>query len=694
MKKDVSQKTTRNIGIMAHIDAGKTTTTERILYYTGITHKVGEVHDGAATMDWMEQEQERGITITSAATTCTWRDHRINIIDTPGHVDFTAEVERSLRVLDGAIAVFDGVAGVEPQTETVWHQANRYHVPRICFVNKMDRVGADFFQCIDMIETRLHAAAAVMQLPVGTEDKHRGVIDLVRNEAIIWDSEDWGANYHTAPIPEELVEQAAEYREKLLDVATTFDDELTEVVLDGKDPAPELILRALRAGTISLEITPVFCGAAFRNKGVQPLLDAVVDLLPSPLDIPAVTGIEPESDKEISRTASDKEPLAALVFKIMTDSFVGQLTYLRVYSGVLKTGDQIVNMRTGKVGRVGRLLQMHANKREEIDAIHAGNIGAVVGLKNSITGDTLAPRKAPILLEPIIFPQPVIQIAIEPKTKADEDRLTDALQKLIKEDPSFSMRVDDETGQTIIAGMGELHLEVKVELLRREYKTQVNVGKPMVSYRETISETVEQEAKFVKQSGGRGEYGHVWLRLEPGETGSGFVFAEELKGNSVPREFVKPVRVGCEEAMSRGVLAGFPLVDMKATLFDGSYHEVDSHELAFKVAASMALREGAERAGPQLLEPVMDTEVVTPEDYVGDVVGDLNRRRGKIRSIESRTGMQVISAWVPLAKMFGYATDLRSASQGRASYTMQFDHHEPVPAQVAEGIIQRGAYFF
>jgi elongation factor G len=691
MVRTVSLEKTRNIGIMAHIDAGKTTTTERILYYTGINHKIGEVHDGAATMDWMEQEQERGITITSAATTCSWRDYRINIIDTPGHVDFTIEVERSLRVLDGAIAVFDAVSGVEPQSETVWRQADRYSVPRICFINKMDRIGADFDNCVEMFKDRLQASPVVMQLPIGAADTFKGVIDLVKKKAIIWDTQSQGAEFHEEDIPEEMADQAAEYRELLIDAATHYDDGLLTKVVEGEEPQDAELLAALRKGTNCLDLVPVYCGTAFKNKGVQPLLDAVVDILPSPLDIPAVTGVHPKTDAEVTREASDKEPLAALAFKIMNDPFVGQLTYCRVYSGVLKTGDHVMNVGKGKKERIGRILLMHANKREEIAEIYAGNIAAVVGMRTATTGDSLSAVKDPVLLEAIDFPEPVIQIAIEPRTKADEDKLGSGLQKLAREDPSFRVHTDEETGQTIIAGMGELHLEVLVERLRREFKIEANVGKPQVAYRESISKAHEIEYKHVKQSGGRGQYGHVWLRLEPVTPGDGFSFEDEIKGGSVPREFIKPVCQGVEEAMARGILAGYPLVDVKVTLFDGSFHEVDSSEQAFKVAGSMALRDGANQADPQLLEPVMSAEVVTPESYMGDVVGDLNRRRGKVRSIEMRNGVQVISAHVPLAEMFGYSTDLRSASQGRASYSMQFDHYETVPQQVADTIIQKAS---
>jgi elongation factor G len=689
-KRTHSLNNTRNIGIMAHIDAGKTTTTERILYYTGITHKMGEVHEGSATMDWMEQEQERGITITSAATTCYWRDHKINIIDTPGHVDFTIEVERSLRVLDGAVAVFDGVAGVEPQSETVWRQADRYHVPRLCFVNKMDRVGANFSMCMDMFRERLRANPVALALPIGKEDGFLGIADLVHNRAVLWDDESLGAEFRYEDIPEDMQDEAALYRERLLDVATQYDDALMEKVLEGADIEPTQILGALRKATLALEIVPVLCGSAFRNKGVQPLLDAVVELLPSPLEVPAIHGVHPHTGAEETREADDKAPVAALAFKIMSDAYVGQLTYLRVYSGVIHNGDTLVNVDKNKKERIGRLLLMHANKREEVDAVFAGSIVAAVGLKTCVTGDTLADPKHPLQLEAIEFPEPVINIAIEPRTKADEDKLSLSLQKLAKEDPSFRVSTDQETGQTIIAGMGELHLEVLVERMRREFKIDANVGKPMVAYRETVGATAKAEGKHIKQTGGRGMYGHVVLEVFANATGTGFTFEDATKGGTVPKEYVPAIRHGVEEALARGVLAGYPIIDIGVKLLDGSWHEVDSNEIAFKIAASMALYEAVEHASPAILEPVMATEVVTPEDYVGDVVADLNRRRAKIRNIEMRSGVQVVQAWVPLGEMFGYSTDLRSASQGRASYTMQFDHYDPVPAQVADTIIQRG----
>ena len=689
MARQFALEKTRNIGIMAHIDAGKTTTTERILYYTGVTHKMGEVHDGAATMDWMEQEQERGITITSASTTCFWCDHRINIIDTPGHVDFTIEVERSLRVLDGAVAVFDAVSGVEPQSETVWRQADKYQVPRICFVNKMDRVGADFDNCVREIADKLGAKPVPLQLPIGREEKFRGVVDVVAKKAIIWDQETLGAKFHTEEVPADLRAATDAAHEAVLDAATHYDDHLMELVLEGKDVTPEQIRRALRAGTVKLEIVPVVCGSAFKNKGVQPLLDAIVDYLPAPSDVPPVVGKEPKSGREVTRAAVDDAPFAALAFKIMTDPYVGQLTYFRVYSGTLHSGDTVLNVGKQKRERIGRLLRMHANKREEIKEVHAGNIAAAVGLKLTTTGDSLCDEANPVLLEAIDFPDPVIEIAIEPKSKADEERLGLSLQKLATEDPSFRAGTDPETGQTLIRGMGELHLEIIVDRLRREFKVEANVGKPQVAYRETVTAAAEAEGKYVRQTGGRGQYGHVWLKIEPQPAGSGFVFENEIVGGAVPREYIKPVQEGVAEALTRGVLAGFPLVDVKVTLFDGSYHEVDSSEMAFKIAGSLGVQEACKKAKPILLEPVMAAEVVTPEDFMGDVVGDLNRRRGKIRSIALRGKAQVIATFVPLAEMFGYATDLRSATQGRASYTMQFDHYEPVPAQVAEALLAK-----
>ncbi|MBE2889642.1 elongation factor G [Geobacter anodireducens] len=689
MARQVSLEKTRNIGIMAHIDAGKTTTTERILYYTGVTHRIGEVHEGAATMDWMEQEQERGITITSAATTCFWGDNRINIIDTPGHVDFTIEVERSLRVLDGAVAVFCSVGGVEPQSETVWRQADKYRVPRIAFINKMDRIGADFFRGVGMIRDRLKANPVPIQLPIGAEDAFCGVVDLVEMKAIIWDEDSLGAKYREAEVPADLVEMAQEYREKLIEEIATFDDVLMEKYLGGEELTTDEIRGAIRKATIDIQICPVICGSSFKNKGVQNLLNSVVAYLPSPLDIPAITGIDAKTGEEIARKASDDEPFSALAFKIMTDPFVGQLCFFRVYSGVLNSGSYVYNSTKEKKERIGRLLKMHANKREEIKEVYAGDIAAAVGLKYTTTGDTLCPEDSPVVLESIEFPEPVIAIAIEPKTKADQERLGISLQKLASEDPSFRVRTDEETGQTIISGMGELHLEIIVDRLMREFKVEANVGKPQVAYRETVTKKVKVEGKFVRQSGGRGQYGHVWIELEPQEAGKGYEFVDAIKGGVVPREYIPAVDKGIQEAMETGVLAGYPTVDFKVALIDGSYHEVDSSEMAFKIAGSMAFKEAAAKAGPVLLEPIMSVEVVVPEEYMGDVIGDLNARRGRIMGMEGRAGAQVVGAMVPLAQMFGYATDLRSATQGRATYTMTFDHYEQVPKSVSEEIIAK-----
>jgi elongation factor G len=690
MARDEKLQDTRNIGIMAHIDAGKTTTTERILYYTGVNHKMGEVHDGAATMDWMEQEQERGITITSAATTCYWRGHRINIIDTPGHVDFTIEVERSLRVLDGAVCVFDAVSGVEPQSETVWRQADKYGVPRVCFVNKMDRVGADFDRCVSEIADKLGAKPVPVLLPLGVEDGFRGVIDVIKNKALVWKDETLGAQYDVVEIPSEYADSAYVARELLLDAATTFDDALMAVVLEGSEPSEQQIKEALRKGTVSLSIVPVLCGSAFKNKGVQCLLDGVVDYLPSPLDVPPVEGTSVvSSDQVLKREPSESAPFSGLAFKIMTDPFVGQLTFIRVYSGVLRSGDYILNATKGKRERIGRLLLMHANKREEIKEIGCGNIAAAVGLKTCTTGDTLCANDAPILLESMEFPEPVIEIAIEPRTTGDMDKMALALQKLAVEDPSFRVGTDPESGQTLIRGMGELHLEIIVDRMKREFKVDANVGKPQVAYRETITQAVKAEGKYIRQTGGKGQYGHVWLKLEPLALGSGFVFEDAIAGGVIPKEFIKPAAQGIEESLTRGVLAGYPLVDVKATLFDGSFHDVDSSEIAFKIAGSMAVQEAARNASPVLLEPMMAVEVVTPDEFMGDVVGDMNRRRGKVRNIVRRGNVQAITGYVPLAEMFGYATDLRSQSQGRASYTMQFDHYEPAPAHVSEAIQAR-----
>jgi len=673
---------------MAHIDAGKTTTTERILYYTGVSHKIGEVHDGTATMDWMEQEQERGITITSAATTCTWSDNRINIIDTPGHVDFTIEVERSLRVLDGAVAVFCSVGGVEPQSETVWRQADKYCVPRIAFINKMDRVGADFFRGVGMIRDRLKANPVPIQLPVGSEENYRGVIDLVEMKEIVWHDEALGAKFDVCEIAPERLDEALEYREKMIEEISSHDDVLMEKYLGGEEITNAELKVAIRNATIDIKICPVICGSAFKNKGVQHLLDAVIDYLPSPLDIPAIKGLD-EKGGEIERKASDEEPFSALAFKIMTDPFVGQLCFFRVYSGVLNSGSYIYNSTKEKKERIGRILKMHANKREEIKEVYAGDIAAAVGLKYTTTGDTLCLENNPVVLESIEFPEPVISIAIEPKTKADQEKLGISLSKLASEDPSFRVRTDEETGQTIISGMGELHLEIIVDRLMREFKVEANVGKPQVAYRETVTKKVKVEGKFVRQSGGRGQYGHVWLEVEPQEPGKGYEFVDAIKGGVVPREYIPAVDKGIQEAMDTGVLAGFPVVDFKVTLIDGSYHEVDSSEMAFKIAGSMGFKEGCHKAGPVLLEPIMSVEVVVPEEYMGDVIGDLNSRRGRIMGMEGRSGAQVVAAMVPLAQMFGYATDVRSATQGRATYTMTFDHYEQVPKSVSEEIVAK-----
>ncbi len=677
----------RNIGIMAHIDAGKTTTTERILYYTGRTYKIGEVHEGTATMDWMEQEKERGITITAAATTCFWRNHRINIIDTPGHVDFTIEVERSLRVLDGAITVLCAVGGVEPQTETVWRQADKYRVPRIVFVNKMDRVGADFFGAVDMIEERLGARPLVIQLPIGAEADFVGVVDLIGMKAIVWEEETLGAKYHYEDIPEDLRDMAQEYREKLLETLADVDEGIMEKYLEGEEISEEEIKAAIRKGTINLDIFPVLCGAAFKNKGVQPLLDAVVDFLPSPVDLPPVKGVNPETGEEEERYPSEDEPFCALAFKVMVDPFVGQLVYFRVYSGKMTSGDTVLNTRRGKRERIGRLLRMHANKREEITEVKAGDIAAAVGLKDVITGDTICDIKHPIVLEAMEFPEPVISVAIEPKTKADQDKLGNALSKLAQEDPSFRVRFDEETGQTLISGMGELHLEIIVDRLKREFKVDANVGKPHVAYKETIRKPAKAEGKYIKQTGGRGQYGHVILEIEPLEPGSGFVFEDHIVGGVIPKEFIPSVEKGVREAMETGVLAGYPMVDIKVKLVDGSYHEVDSSDLAFKIAASMAFKEAASKANPVLLEPIMKVEVIVPEEYMGEVIGDLNARRGKIQNIGERKNAKVIDALVPLGEMFGYATTLRSLTQGRGTFTMQFSHYEEVPQNVAQEII-------
>ena len=677
----------RNIGIIAHIDAGKTTTTERILYYTGRIHKIGEVHEGAAEMDWMEQEKERGITITSATTTCFWRDHRINIVDTPGHVDFTIEVERSLRVLDGAVTILCSVGGVQPQTETVWRQADKYGVPRIIFVNKMDRIGADFFKVVADVEEKLGAKPVPLQIPVGAEDEFKGVVDLITMKAIIWEEETLGARYHYEDIPEDLKDLAEEYREKMIEALADVDEEIMMKYLEGEEISEEEIKQAIRKGTIELKFFPMLCGSAFKNKGVQPLLDAVVDYLPSPLDVPPIKGINPQTGEEEERHASYEEPFAALAFKILTDPYVGQLTFIRVYSGLMESGSYVYNATRDKKERLARILRMHANKREEIPVLGAGDIAAAVGLRETYTGDTLCDPDHPILLEAMEFPEPVISVAVEPKTKADQEKLSIALQKLAKEDPSFRVSTDHETGQTIISGMGELHLEIIVDRLKREFKVDVNVGRPQVAYRETIRKEVTSEGKFIKQAGGRGQYGHVWLKIEPLEPGKGFEFYETIKGGVVPKEYIPAVEAGVKEAMETGVVAGYPMTDIKVTLFDGSYHEVDSSELAFKIASSIAFKEGAKKANPVLLEPIMEVEVTTPEEFMGDVIGDLNKRRGRVQGMEARGNAQVIRALVPLAEMFGYATDLRSMTQGRATYIMKFSHYEEVPPNVAEQII-------
>jgi len=689
LARQASLDRTRNIGIMAHIDAGKTTTTERILFYTGVSHRMGEVHDGAATMDWMEQERERGITITAAATTCFWQDHRINIIDTPGHVDFTIEVERSLRVLDGAVAVFDSVQGVEPQSETVWRQADKYRVPRLAFMNKMDRIGADFYGSVQSLVDRLGANPVPIQLPIGREAEFRGSVDLVTMKAYLYDDESLGAKYRIEEVPAELTDLAKEYREKMLESVAEHDEQVLERYLNGHSLTPEEIRRAIRAGTISMKVTPVLCGSAFKNKGVQQILDAVVDYLPSPLDIPPVVGVEPSSGKEVKRQANDDEPFAALAFKIMTDPFAGQLTYFRVYSGTLKTGVPVYNITKGTKERIGRLLKMHANKREDIDAVYAGDIAAAVGLKGASTGDTLCDPKHPVILEVMKFPEPVIAMAIEPKTKQDQEKLGFSLQKLAQEDPSFRVRTDEETGQTIISGMGELHLEIIVDRLLREFKVEANVGKPEVAFRETIRRSAEAEAKYIKQTGGRGQYGHVVLTVAPSERGAGFEFVNEIVGGAIPREYIPAVEKGIKERMETGVLAGYPVRDVRVTLTDGSYHEVDSNEMAFKIAGSMAFQDGCRKADPVLLEPIMKVEVLVPQEYMGDVIGNLNGRRGKIQGIKVRAGSQAVDAAVPLSEMFGYATDLRSRTQGRATYSMEFDRYEPVPKQIAEGIIAK-----
>ncbi len=691
MSKVVPSEKQRNIGIMAHIDAGKTTTTERILYYTGVSHKIGEVHDGQATMDWMVQEQERGITITSAATTCFWREHRINIIDTPGHVDFTMDVERSLRVLDGAVAVFDAVAGVEPQSETVWRQADRYNVPRICFVNKMDRVGADYFRCVDMIKTRLGAKPVPLHIPIGSEDSYAGMVDLVRGNAVIYvdRAADKGVAFDVVEIPAELKDKYDELRLIMLEAVVEEDEALMEKYLAGEELTEDEIILGIRKATISMKICPVLCGTAFRNKGVQSLLDAIIDYLPSPLEIPAMIGINPDNEEEkIECPCDDTKPLAALAFKLMTDPFVGHLTFLRIYSGRIESGATVVNAGSGKKERIGRLLKMHANKREEIKVALAGDIVAAVGLKSVSTGDTLADLKSPVVLESLDIPEPVIEVAIEPKTKADRDLLSASLAKLTKEDPSFRVKGNEETGQTLIAGMGELHLEIIVDRLLREFNVNANVGAPRVAYRETITKPSRCDMKHAKQTGGRGQYAHCVIEIEPNPAG-GFVFEDDIKGGLIPKEYIAPIGRGIEDALKNGILAGYPAVDVKVKLVHGSFHEVDSSEQAFYVAGSMAIKEAALKAGPVLLEPIMNVEVVTPEEYLGDVMGDLNGRRGRVSNLEARVSSQVINAQVPLSCMFGYATDLRSRTQGRATFTMQFDHYEQVPASIAEEIMKK-----
>ncbi|QBK24923.1 elongation factor G [Ureibacillus thermophilus] len=687
MKREFSLENTRNIGIMAHIDAGKTTTTERILYYTGKIHKIGETHEGASQMDWMEQEQERGITITSAATTAQWKGHRINIIDTPGHVDFTVEVERSLRVLDGAVTVLDAQSGVEPQTETVWRQATTYGVPRIVFVNKMDKIGADFLYSVSTLRDRLQANAHPVQLPIGAEDTFNGIIDLVEMKATFYKN-DLGTEIEQGEIPEEYKAQAEEYREKLIEAVAELDEELMEKYFAGEEITVEELKAAIRKATIAVEFYPVLCGSAFKNKGVQLMLDAVVDYLPSPIDIPAIKGTTPDGE-EVERHASDDEPFSALAFKVMTDPYVGKLTFFRVYSGVLDSGSYVLNSTKNKRERIGRILQMHANHREEITKVFAGDIAAAVGLKDTVTGDTLCDDKHPVILESMEFPEPVISVAIEPKSKADQDKMSTALGKLQEEDPTFRAHTDQETGQTIISGMGELHLDIIVDRLKREFKVEANVGAPQVSYRETFRKTAQVEGKFVRQSGGRGQYGHVWIEFSPNEEGKGFEFENAIVGGVVPREYIPAVEAGLKDAMQNGVIAGYPIIDIKAKLFDGSYHDVDSSEMAFKIAASMALKNAASKCDPVLLEPIMKVEVVVPEEYLGDIMGHVTARRGRVEGMEARGNAQVVRAMVPLAEMFGYATTLRSATQGRGVFSMVFDHYEEVPKSIAEEIIKK-----
>ncbi|MCB0259696.1 MAG: elongation factor G [Calditrichaeota bacterium] len=689
MAKRFPLEKTRNIGIMAHIDAGKTTTTERILFYTGVLHRMGEVHEGSATMDWMEQEKERGITITSAATSCSWKDYRINIIDTPGHVDFTAEVERSLRVLDGAVALFCAVGGVEPQSETVWRQADKYGVPRIAFVNKMDRVGADFYNVLEMMKLRLGAHPVALHIPIGDGDMFTGLIDLVNQKAVLFDESSLGMKIIEDEIPRDLMSKADEYRTKMIEAAADFDDDLMSKYLDGEEITAKEVMAALRKGTLQNHIVPVLLGSAFKNKGVQRLLDAVIDYLPSPTDVPPVEGEDPRSGKMVSRKPQDDEPFTALAFKIMTDPYVGKLTYFRVYSGSSKAGSYVQNVISDKKERLGRLLRMHANSREDVEEVFTGDIVAAVGLKHTRTGDSLAAPDKPVVLEAMKFPEPVISVAIEPKTKADADKLSQSLMKLSDEDPTFRVSTEEETGQTLISGMGELHLEIIVDRLLREFRVDARVGKPQVSYKETITRQVKTEGKFVRQSGGRGQYGHVYIEVEPNEKGKGFEFEDKIVGGVVPREYINSVKNGIEEALRNGIMAGYPVVDVKVALVDGSYHEVDSSEMAFKIAGSMAIKNALQKAGSILLEPVMDVEVVVPEEYMGDVIGDLNSRRGKISGILPRKDAQVVEAFVPLAEMFGYATSLRSLTQGRAVYTMQFDHYQPLPQSLADQVIEK-----
>ena len=687
MGREYPLEKTRNIGIMAHIDAGKTTTTERILFYTGVNHKIGEVHDGAATMDWMEQEQERGITITSAATTCHWKGYRVNIIDTPGHVDFTVEVERSLRVLDGSVAVFSAKDGVQTQSETVWRQADHYHVPRIAFINKMDTVGADFLRAVKTMEDRLHANALAMQLPIGKQDTFTGIIDLLERKAEVYLSDD-GTQYEVREVPEDMKDLVEEYRDKIIEKAAEGDDALMEKYLEGVEPSIEEVKASIRRQTLNCDLFPVFCGSAYKNKGIQMLLDAVLDYLPAPTDVPAVKGTDPKTGEEITRESSDEAPMAALAFKIMADPFVGKLAFFRVYSGIMKQGTYILNSTKGKKERVGRILQMHANNRKEIECAYSGDIAAAVGFKDVTTGDSLCDENHPIILEKMEFPEPVISVAVEPKTKADQEKMGTALQRLAEEDPTFKVHTDPETNQPIISGMGELHLDIIVDRMRREFKVECTVGKPQVAYRETIRKTVEAEGKFIRQTGGHGQYGHCWLRLEPMEAGKGFEFANEVVGGVIPKEFINPIQAGVEAAMEDGVVAGYPMVDIKVTVYDGSYHDVDSSEMAFKVAGSMAFKEGAKKADAVLLEPYMSVEVDVPEEYMGDVIGGLNSRRGRIEGMESENGESRIKGFVPLSEMFGYATGLRSATQGRGTFTMTFDHYEEVPKAISQQITE------